>query len=508
MVTSPPLLTPRRTSGIGVKALVVWMIVAIVSVGALAYFDQRREARAALDDFADDQAWLADALSRALEERLQRTERELRTAGTGLTRGSIAVGDANVSAGDRPASAGDGAFAFDIVTNADAKPLHARVRLAAILASVRSFERANEVRVFVGPPDRSALLATDGSTVRLDAIQRALDGGARSATVDRDVATDLGLPPRIAMAGLAKVDGGALGKWNVAVVATAQSERDREDRARARLLLAVSVAAGLVITFGGLAVRIRAKERDLEHALALGALEAERDEKLGHADKIATMGALAMGIAHEVSTPLGVILARAEQIARRSKDDERTRNGAEAIVAETERIHEVIRGFLGLVRGNAARLERARPTDLAESAVALVSHRFAKAGVALQTDLEDTAEVDCDRRLFEQALVNLLLNAADACSEGGVVSLDLRTDGERVAFIVTDDGEGLPPSSDERLLEPFFTTKKEGTGLGLAIAAELVKHHRGTLTVKPRDDGRGARAVVELPAAPPERPDA
>lgn len=443
---------------IGVKALVAWMAIAISAVGALAYYDQRREARAALEDFADDQAWLADALSRALAERLKRSD-------TGL--------------------------ADEIATPVP----------AAFFASLRSFEREGDLRVLVQPPRRNVLLATDGTLVAAEAIERALDGSGRSVTLDRTVAASLGLPPRLAMAGLARIDGGTMGTWKIAVVATAQSERDREERARARLLLALVVAGGLVLAFGGLAVRIRTKELELEHALAVGELEAERDEKLLQADKLATMGALAMGIAHEVSTPLGVILARAEQIARRSKDDPRTRSGAEAIVTETERIHEVIRGFLGLVRGNAARLERTSPMETAKSAVALVSHRFAKAGVTLTTNLEDVAGVACDRRLFEQALVNLLLNAADACSEGGQVTLSLRADGERVAFIVSDDGEGLPPNSDDRLLEPFFTTKKDGTGLGLAIAAELVKHHRGTLVLKARDDGPGTLAVVELPAA-------
>ena len=135
MVTSPPLIALRRTSGVGVKALVAWMLVAIASVAALAYFDQRREARAALDDFADDQAWLADALSRALEERLHRTEREVRTAAVGLTRGSIDVGDATVSADKPSAAIADDAFAFDFASGPDAKPLHARVRLPAVLAS-------------------------------------------------------------------------------------------------------------------------------------------------------------------------------------------------------------------------------------------------------------------------------------------------------------------------------------------------------------------------------------
>src|SRR3954463_13880688 len=97
-------------------------------------------------------------------------------------------------------------------------------------------------------------------------------------------------------------------------------------------------------------------------------------------------------------------------------------------------------------------------------------------------DIEpDLPRIACDPKLFEQVLVNLLLNACDACAEGGQVELSVRSrvKGERMAFIVTDDGEGITPEVAGRAAEPFFTTKSEdvGTGLGLAIANEIVKHH-------------------------------
>jgi signal transduction histidine kinase len=107
--------------------------------------------------------------------------------------------------------------------------------------------------------------------------------------------------------------------------------------------------------------------------------------------------------------------------------------------------------------------------------------------------------------LFEQVLVNLLLNACDACEEGGAVSLRVGVDEAcaHVEFVVTDDGVGISSDAAERVTEPFFTTKPEGkgTGLGLAIANEIVKHHFGSLRLGPRADGRGTRASVELPAS-------
>jgi signal transduction histidine kinase len=121
--------------------------------------------------------------------------------------------------------------------------------------------------------------------------------------------------------------------------------------------------------------------------------------------------------------------------------------------------------------------------------------------------------ISCEPRLLEQALVNLLLNACDAClRERGQVDLEVQSDGGRVSFVVTDNGAGIPRDSAARVLEPFFTTKAqgEGTGLGLAIASEIVKHHRGTLTIVAREpsagvgsagtSGAGTCATIEVPA--------
>jgi signal transduction histidine kinase len=296
---------------------------------------------------------------------------------------------------------------------------------------------------------------------------------------------------------------GAGWRWSVAVVATAQVERDREQRARWRLVLGVLLASGLVLAFGGLAMRTQRKELELGHELAVTTLRNERDERLVRADKLATMGALATGIAHEVSSPLGVILGRAEQLLPKQTDD-RARRAVEAIVQQTERIHAVIRGFLALARSGQPALSHCDPAALAQSAVELVEHRFEKAAVNLTTDVRPRLpKVPCDPRLFEQVLVNLLLNACDACEGGGVVHLSVHDEGERVAFVVTDNGTGIPAEAAERATEPFFTTKPEGkgTGLGLAIANEIVKHHCGSLSLHPGPDGRGTRASVELPSS-------
>ena len=120
-----------------------------------------------------------------------------------------------------------------------------------------------------------------------------------------------------------------------------------------RLVLSVFTAAGLVLAFGGIALRVQRKELTLERGLAVADAQQRSDERLQRATRAAVMGTLAMGVAHEISTPLGVIAARAEQMLPKVTHDERLAAGAKAILSQTDRINEVIRGLLGLARGDA-----------------------------------------------------------------------------------------------------------------------------------------------------------
>jgi signal transduction histidine kinase len=226
------------------------------------------------------------------------------------------------------------------------------------------------------------------------------------------------------------------------------------------------------------------------------------------------MGALATGIAHEVSTPLGVIMGRAEQLLPKVAGDDRAKRALDVILEQAERIGQVVRGFLRLARGGTPSLERTEPAVLAKKAIELVAHRFEKARVTLTSEVAPNVPmVACEPRLFEQALVNLLLNACDACAPEGNVELRVQGDEARVAFVVVDDGAGIAPEDVARATEPFFTTKPpgEGSGLGLAIATEIAKHHHGKLTLGPRATSgarastppgeRGTRACIEIPSA-------
>jgi signal transduction histidine kinase len=406
------------------------MIVAVVAIGLLAYWDDQRESSAALEDFAREQVTLA----------------------TGLAGGEV----------------------------------------------------QSSGRVLVLESRGAGLRTRDGRDVRSPAIESAIAAGAESVRLGRPEAASLGLPERTALAGIASVGTGQSRRW-VVVVATALRERDRERRAQWRLVLSVALSSAVVLWFGTLALRRQRMRLQLEAGLAVAEAVRERDARLVRADKLASLGALGIGIAHEVSTPLGVIVGRAEQIAPRVASDERASRAVSVILEQAARIGTVIRGMLDLARGGKASFVRVRPDAVANDALDLVRHRFEKAGVSLGGEVASGLPViACDPKLFTQVLVNLLLNACEACQAGGSVELRVTREDQRVVFGVVDDGHGIAPGDAARAVEPFFTTKASGggTGLGLAIAREIVVHHGGELRLEARADGtRGTIATASLTAA-------
>jgi signal transduction histidine kinase len=260
-----------------------------------------------------------------------------------------------------------------------------------------------------------------------------------------------------------------------------------------------------VLAFGGAAMRLQRNELVLERELTIAELRQQRDERLQRANRAAVMGTLAMGVAHEIATPLGVIAARAEQIMPKVQHDERLAGNVRSILSQTDRIDQVIRGLLGLARGDAPAMQRLSARSLIENAVALVEHRFAKAGVVLTQEIDrDLPPLLGDPRLLEHAIVNLLLNACDACKAGGGASIRARHQDGQIEIAVEDSGTGISLADVGRAREPFFTTKgKDGTGLGLAIAHEIVANHRGRLTLSALEP-RGTRAAISLPPAEAE----
>jgi len=252
----------------------------------------------------------------------------------------------------------------------------------------------------------------------------------------------------------------------------------------------VEVSAAL-LAGGGVAL----VARDLS-----GQLEIER--RMMRSEKLAVVGSLAAGLAHEIGTPLNVISATAEYLMLDGAPDQRERRLRE-IVGETDRISRLVRELLTFARGRGA--ERA-PVDVrtaVERVLSLLAIPAEKKRVRVEVDLPDSlprALADADG--LHQVLVNLLVNAVNAVAEGGRVGVCARAGegGGQVALEVHDDGPGVPQALRERIFDPFFTTRPDGTGLGLAVCARIVAAHGGDIHVGTGPLG-GACFTVQLPAA-------
>jgi two-component system, NtrC family, sensor kinase len=440
------------------------MIAAVSLTSAITLFDEHREFEAAVETLAREQAALATAVGADFEARLAAHEEAI---ARGMRR----------EPPDRIVS--------------------------KLLGGATQLELRNSRIVLVARPGQEGLITTDHRLVVSKPISAALARGDEVAALTGSEAAAVGLPDRRAVAGLSRAKG-QTGTWSVVVLASAERLRARERHAIWRFSFGLFFVTAVVATFGGIALRQQRRQLDVARALEVSALERDRDRLLARADKMATVAAVSSGIAHEVATPLGIIMGRIEQVEPAVKDDPRATAALAAVTEQVHRIQRVMKGFLALARGDAPTLVKASPERIARAAVGLVGHRFTEAGVTLEVAIDpELPDIACDPPLFEQAIVNLLLNACDASPRGGLVRVNVTTEDERIVFVVDDEGEGISEETAQRASEPFFTTKGKGrgTGLGLAIAQEIVSHHGGKLRLGTRESPPGTRATIAVARA-------
>jgi len=254
--------------------------------------------------------------------------------------------------------------------------------------------------------------------------------------------------------------------------------------------------------------RLAAKVDELERA---NRALAETRESLLRSERLATVGRLAAGIAHEVGNPLGAIagyaaLARARLGGGAAAEAE---DFLARIAAETSRIDGIVRGLLDFARPDAPALAAVGVADAVESALRLarVQDRFRE--VAVERDLpEGLPPVRAEPNRLVQVRLNLLLNAGDAMGGRGPVAISARSEGGRVEVAVADRGTGIAPADLPRVFDPFFTTKSPGvgTGLGLAICHGIVESFGGEIAAENREGGGARFRLVLRAAGGPGRP--
>lgn len=227
--------------------------------------------------------------------------------------------------------------------------------------------------------------------------------------------------------------------------------------------------------------------------------------RVAQSERLASLGMLAAGVAHEVNNPLGGILALTALTLEDLPPDHPHRRNLEVVVRQTERCRDIVKGLLDFSRQSDTTMEVVDVNEVIEQTLNLVGQQAAFLNVELVREFAaDLPRVNADRQQLQQVLLNLLVNAAQAMDERGRVTVGTRAAPDAVEIRVTDTGRGIPGDVIDRIFDPFFTSKPgaQGTGLGLAIAYGIVTRHRGSITVS-STVGEGATFTIRLPGGAP-----
>ena len=224
-------------------------------------------------------------------------------------------------------------------------------------------------------------------------------------------------------------------------------------------------------------------------------------EKVRRSERLASLGRLAAGVAHEIRNPLSSIKGFAQYFAKRFKGQEEEEGYAIVMVKEVDRLNRVITELLDFAGPKVPHREPQRLEDIADHVLKLLASDLAERKISIFKEYqENLPDVHVDRDQISQVFINIVLNSMESMKGGGKIMLSLqRTESpDAVAIVITDTGDGIPEEDLEKVFEPFFSSKRKGTGLGLAVVHQIIEGHGGDISVESRP-GEGTRFRIILP---------
>jgi signal transduction histidine kinase/DNA-binding response OmpR family regulator len=274
------------------------------------------------------------------------------------------------------------------------------------------------------------------------------------------------------------------------------------------LLSALADYAAIAIDKARLYGTVKSFSQELEHRVEERTQELRAaQEQLVQAEKLASIGQLAAGVAHEINNPIGVILGFSQILLKRTPEENPVYKPLATIEREGLRCKRIVQDLLDFARQGKPMLSRVNINDVIEAASDLMPHHMSSKEVVVIRDYApDLPLVLGDENQLQQVFVNILLNAYQALPAGGQLRITSRSMDGQVQAVFTDTGIGIPAENLKRIFDPFFTTKEvgQGTGLGLSVSYGIIEQHGGTIEVE-SEPNAGATFVVRLPAAPPSR---
>jgi signal transduction histidine kinase len=268
----------------------------------------------------------------------------------------------------------------------------------------------------------------------------------------------------------------------------------------------------LAEAFNDMTTRLSATYADLEQQVL------ERSKQLVRSERLAGVGFLAAGVAHEINNPLASIAFCSEALESRltsllenadSGDAPVVRNYLRMIQDEAFRCKRITEKLLDFSRCNDIQRQRTDVASLVREVVEMIEHMGKYRSKTIAFNPREAVMAHIDGQEIKQVVLNLVVNALDCMESGGTLRIDLRTREEMAELVFVDDGCGMSAEVLENIFEPFFTRRKvgKGTGLGLSITHRIVSQHHGEISASSEGEGLGATFIVRLPVTPPRQPD-
>ena len=232
----------------------------------------------------------------------------------------------------------------------------------------------------------------------------------------------------------------------------------------------------------------------------------EKEAELARGEKLASLGMLAAGVAHEIRNPLTAIKAAIFLQLKKAPPGSQDRADLDLVTGEINRLEHIVRDFLQFARPGEPQLVTTPADQPLRQVQTLLAPQLEKSIIRLLLEASPPARLRIDPDQIEQVLINLVQNAAEAIGHDGTISLRARRDSRTLGGVVrnvvvlevSDTGPGIPPEVEKRLFDPFFTTKRGGTGLGLSIGARIVQQHGGMMQCQTQAN-RGTTFGIVLP---------